>query len=376
VSQFLKQAPFANDLVDIAAKKWEKRNMPRRLLAIRLQAMGDLVITLPYLQGLRNKLPEGTELDLLTREEVESIPKNLKLFDHVYSIGGGRNWEKQLFYAYLLLPKLLLRRYDVVIDLQNNSLSKTVRKTIMPTAWSEFDRFAPVPAGECTRMAIEAIGLGECGGASGFKLKTGDSCIDKLLKENGWDSRSKLVLLNPAGAFENRNWPIENYVLFAELWLEKFPFTQFVTMGTDFISVKANYLKQQLGDRMINLLSITTPVQAFAIIQTIQFALSEDSGLMHMAWTSGTPTLALFGSTRRDRAAPLGKHTMLLSSSDLSCGNCMLAECKFGDNHCITRYSAQYVFEKGVSLLTSLEKIMAKPQLSQSHSKLLTQYDV
>jgi heptosyltransferase II len=360
------QALFANDSVHIPVKKWTGKNMPKRVLAIRLQAMGDMVITLPYLHNLRNILPLKTELDLLTREEVESIPKNMELFDHVYSIGGGRNWERQFFYTFLLLPKLLLRRYDIVIDLQNNGISKIVRKFLIPAAWSEFDRFAPVPAGECTRLAIEAIGLGECRAESGFKLKTDDSFIDKLLRENGCDSRSKLVLLNPAGAFKNRNWAIENYVLFAELWLEKFPFTQFVTMGTDFISVKANYLKQQLGDRMINLVSKTTPVQAFAIIQKIQFALSEDSGLMHMAWASGTPTLALFGSTRSDRATPLGKHTTLLSSSDLPCGNCMQEECKFGDNRCMTRYSAEYVFEKAISLLHSLEKIPAKVHVSRS----------
>ena len=346
--------------------------MPQRVLAIRLQAMGDLIITLPYLQYLRNNLPASIELDLLTRQEVESIPKNIELFDHVYSIGGGRNWKKQLVCTYLLLPKLLFRRYDAVIDLQNNTISKSVRKVLRPAAWSEFDRFAPVPAGECTRLAIEAIGLGQCRAESNFKLKTDVSYINKLLKENGWVGRSVLVLLNPAGAFENRNWPIENYVAFAELWLKEFPFTQFVTIGTDFISEKANYLKQRLDDRMINLVTKTTPVQAFALIQKIQFALSEDSGLMHMAWTSGIPTLALFGSTRSDRATPLGNHTMLLNSSDLACGNCMKVECKFGDNHCMTRYSAEYVFEKAISLMKCLSTT-TKSQSFQVYSKVINQ---
>jgi ADP-heptose:LPS heptosyltransferase len=366
------QTHSIKDSLPIPSKRWAKKIMPRRVLAIRLQAMGDLVITLPYLQYLRNDLPADTELDLLTREEVESIPKNIELFDHVYSIGGARNWKKQFFFTYLLLPKLLLRRYDVVIDLQNNALSKMVRKVLRPAAWSEFDRFAPVPAGECNRLAIEATGLGQCRAESNFKLKTDDSHINKLLGKNGWDGTSTLVLLNPAGAFENRNWPVENYIAFAELWLEKFPFTQFVTIGTDFISVKANCLKQELGDQMINLVTKTTPVEAFALIQKIHFVLSEDSGLMHMAWTSGIPTLALFGSTRSDRATPLGNHTMLLSSSDLACGNCMEAACKFGDNHCMTRYTAEYVFEKAVFLMKSLNTII-EPKSFQVYSKVINQ---
>jgi len=339
----------------IPGRKWRKKSRPRRILAIRLQAMGDLVITLPYLQALRNNLPSDTILDLLTREEVGSIPKNLHLFDKVYSLGGGRNWKKQFFLSLLLLPKLMLRRYDVVIDLQNNIVSKTVRKALMPRAWSQFDRFSPVPAGECTRLTIEATGIGKCSADPAFRLKINESVIDRILKENGWDGKSQLVILNPAGAFETRNWPMEQYVGFARLWLEQFPQTQFVVGGVPFISPKADHLKKELGEKLINLVNKTTAVEVFALLQRVRLVVSEDSGLMHMSWVSGVPTLALFGSTRSDRATPLGKHSLLLHSSDLACGNCMLEHCRFGTNHCMTRYSAQFVFEKALSLMNSLE---------------------
>jgi heptosyltransferase II len=342
-------------LPNIPARKWRKNTAPRRVLAIRLQATGDLVITLPYLQNLRNTLPASAELDLVTREEVESIPKNIELFDHVYSIGGGRNWKKQFLLTCFLLPELLLRRYDVVIDLQNNIISKTIRKALMPEAWSEFDRFSPIAAGECTRLTIEATGFKNRADTSGFKVKISDSEITGILKQNGCDGKSKLVLLNPAGAFKTRHWPIEYYAEFCRIWIENFPQTQFIVMGTDFIASKADYLKEKLSHKLITLVGKTTPVQAFALLQKIQLVISEDSGLMHMAWVSGIPTLAMFGSTRCDRATPLGEHSILLSSSDLPCGNCMLEECRFGDNHCMTRYSPQFVFEKAVSLLASLQ---------------------
>ena len=345
------QAKEISPTLNLPSKTWSKKYMPRRILAIRLQAMGDLVITLPYLQNLKNSLPPNTILDLLTREEVDVIPKSLHLFNRIYSIGGGRNGKKQLAYTFFLLPKLLHRRYDVVIDLQNNIISKLVRKSLMPFAWSEFDRFSPVPAGECTRLAIEAIGLERCAADSTFKIKTEKAHINKLLRENGWDGISKLVVLNPAGAFVTRNWPMEYYVEFASLWLQQFPKTQFIIIGVNFIAAKADYLKQKLGDKIINLVGKTTPEQAFAIIQSMHFVLSEDSGLMHMAWVSGIPTLAIFGSTRSDRATPIGKHTLLLHSSDLSCGNCMLEKCIYGDNHCLIRYAPQFVFEKAFLLI-------------------------
>jgi ADP-heptose:LPS heptosyltransferase len=340
-----------NIIPDIPSKQWSKKKMPSGILAIRLQAMGDMVITLPYLQRLRRTMPPGTRIDFLTREEVDSIPQSIVLFDKVFTIKGGRNLKKQLFYTGLLLPQLLLRRYDVVIDLQNNIVSRMVRKTLMPKAWSEFDRFSAIAAGESTRLTIEATGLGKCcADASGFRFKTG---VDNtgLLKENGWDGISELVVLNPAGAFTTRNWPVENYTGFAELWLKRFPQTQFLVIGVNAINEKASLFKAKLGNRLINLVNKTTPVQAFAIIQKARLVVSEDSGLMHMSWVSGIPTLAMFGSTKSSRSCPLGDHSLLLHSSDLPCGNCMLEECAFGDIHCLTRYTPELIFEKALTLI-------------------------
>lgn len=207
---------------DIPSKPWKKAFMPSRVLAIRLQAMGDLVITLPYLQQLKKMLPAGSRLDLLTREEVDAIPRDIHLFDRVYSIGGGRDLKKQILYTGWLLPKLMMKKYDVVIDLQNNVISRIVRKSLMPKAWSVFDRFSPIAAGEITRLTIEAIGLGRCFADTGFKFQHEPEGID-LLKANGWNGSGELVVLNPAGAFATRNWPIENYAEFARLWLSRFP---------------------------------------------------------------------------------------------------------------------------------------------------------
>ena len=72
---------------------------------------------------------------------------------------------------------------------------------------------------------------------------------------------------------------------------------------------------------------------------------------MHMAWVSEIPTLAMFGSTRSDWARPLSLHSYFVDSSDLPCGNCMQETCAFGDNHCITRYTPEFIFEKAIELV-------------------------
>ncbi len=330
-------------------KAWSKNKPPKKILAIRLQALGDTIITLPYLLDLARKYP-NTQIDFLTRKETSEISRSIVLFNKVYTIGGGRNNKLIMLSALLLLPVLLFQKYDIVIDLQKNSVSQIIRKLLSTIAWSEFDRFSPFSAGLRTKLTIEAAGLGSIELATGFKLKNADLGIDKL-KSHGWKPEIDLIVLNPAGYFKTRNWPIENYIQFAELWLVKNPSTCFLLLGDGRIKEKSLILEKSLNDKVINLTGKTSVIEAFSIIQKVKFMLTEDSGLMHMAWTSGVPTLAIFGSTRSDWSAPQGTHSKCLNASDLECGPCMTAECKFGDVHCLTRFTPQMVFEESMLLL-------------------------
>jgi ADP-heptose:LPS heptosyltransferase len=339
----------------IAARRWKEKYLPERILVIRLQAMGDVVATLPYLQQLRNSLPSNTRIDFLTRQEVEDIPRSIVLFDNVFVIKGGRDLKRQIVYTSSMLPKLFRQRYGVIIDLQNNNLSRFVRRALFPKAWSAFDRFSPIPGGERYRRTIEAAGLGNNWPVNKFSLthpKTGA----EVLKAHGWVGED-LVVLNPAGAFPTRSWDLNNYVVFAKSWLRMFPHTRFVVLGTSFIAQKAMFLKKELGDRLIDLVDMTTPSQAFGVLQKVKLVLSEDSGLMHMAWVSGIPTFGLFGSTRTDWVRPLGDHTFFLDSSDLECGHCMQEACRYHDVHCLTRYTPQLVVNHALALL---EKVNAQ----------------
>ena len=59
----------------------------------------------------------------------------------------------------------------------------------------------------------------------------------------------------------------------------------------------------------------------------------------------------MLGSTRADWTSPPFDHVVNLNSDDLPCGNCMLPECKFRDNRCLTRYTPQRIVEIMLNLL-------------------------
>lgn len=336
----------------IEKKQWFAPHPPGKILLIRLQALGDVVITLPYAQAIKDAVPSAA-VDFLTRREVGGIPRELPFFRRVLEIGGGRNTKLQLLSLATLLPGLLRARYDVVIDLQNNRLSRIATRVLHVKACAEFDRFSPQPAGVRTLNTIERAGIGPIRPRFDLRCRLSDRAREMLIAA-GWKSGCQLVVLNPAGFFQSRNWPIDNYAAFARVWQERYePQSQFVLLGDARLEEKATALASRLADRVINLVGLTTPEQAFAIIGMTNLVLSEDSGLMHMAWVSGVPTVALFGSSRSDWSRPLGPHSVCLDSSDLACGCCMLPTCKFGDNRCLTRYSPEHVAQRASELLRS-----------------------
>lgn len=307
-----------------------------------------MVITLPYLRALQRTLPDAA-IDFVTRREDESIPRAMQLFRHVDGLGGGRSERRQLLMTPLMVPRLLARRYDIVLDLQNNRVSRTIRRALAPRAWAAFDRHAAVSAGQRTRATIEAAGFPLAQVEAGLPLADPSLGLE-VLREAGWDSSRPLVVLSPAGAFPSRNWPIERYVRFAELWRPR-QSAQFAVLGLGSLRDKAAFLQASLSEPLVNLVGKTTPLQALAIVQRASLVLAEDGGLMHMAWVSGVPTLALLGSGPHYWAAPLGNHSLCLHSGDLECGDCMEPTCRYGDVHCLTRYSAEYVVERATGLM-------------------------
>jgi heptosyltransferase-2 len=334
----------------IECRRWTRADLPRRALAIRLQALGDTVITLPYLQSIRRQYP-GIELDLLTLARNAAIPRDLELFDRVLTIADQSGW-RQALPLLALWPTLRKRRYDVVLDLQNHRYTRWLRRLLRPAAWSAFDRFSPIAAGERNLRTIEAAGAWKIDLDTDLQMRKAPAAASALLGAHGWQPGTELVILNPAGYFPSRAWPLENYVAFARLWSrQRQRPVKFVLLLLPALRDKAQRIATALGAECIDLTGAADAATAFAIIGMSHFMLSEDSGLMHMAWVQGVPTLALFGSSRKDWSRPLGKHADCLDSSDLECGPCGLPECRFGDNRCLTRYTPARVFDRALSLV-------------------------
>lgn len=342
-------------LAELFGKKWKAKKPPKRILIIRLQAFGDVVITLPYIQSLRTNLPPNTQIDFLTRTRMCAIPVGLSMFHKVFILKGGNSVKREFFWFLSLFPQLFLRRYEVIIDLQNHRFSRLIRKVLLPQSWVEFDRASKIYAGMRNKRSIDFVGLGEVNFSFPLLLKP-EYTID--FKKFDLPKQSDLVVINPAGFYETRNWPKENYLAFCELWMasEKRN-TVFLMLGEASINAKANYYAENLGKRFINLCEKTTALEALQILAQATLVVSEDSGLFHMACTNGVPLIGIYGSTRNDWTNPLLPHTYCFNSSDLECGDCMREKCLFETIKCLSRVTPELVYEKAQELIAHKNSI-------------------
>ena len=325
-------------------RPWPAGRAPARVLIMRLQAIGDVAATLPACSSLRKLLP-GAHIAFLTSPLCAGIPASMVAFDRVFVLRQDGPRPRRVLAAMMMGARVRAHRFDLVIDLQRHARSRLIRYMALARAWGEFDRFSPRPALERTLDTFGRAGFAGLDPIFRVDLKTGLKGMSlNILRRHGWDECEKIVLLNPAGLWVTRNWPLARYEELTNLWLSFEP-VKFLFLGTERTREKVQPLARKLGDRAIELTCRTSLDEALGILQHVSVAVSEDSGLLHMAWASGVPTVALLGSTRSDWSRPLGKRARLLGSEDLPCGACMEPLCRFGDVHCLSRHSAAAVFE-------------------------------
>lgn len=317
----------------------------KRILIIRFHAFGDTLIILPYVNGLKKRHP-NYDLDLLTLSAHAEIPRALSTFRQVIALPGGRSQARIALHVLIRRIMDLRVSYDYILDLQNNKVSRVVSLLYPRATVFRFEKYASLFAGKRYLQTVHQLAPYV---EPAFDLGVGMNEEFQALesKEN-----RKWIVINPAGFFKTRNWPIEYYEdLMSRLVQRWHDRVRFLLLGDKRIVKKARTLQDRYPDHVINLVNKTTQVEALCVLSQCDLVVSEDSGLGHMAWIQGVKTLFLFGSTRSDWTAPPYAHVHSFTSSDLACGDCMKPECIFGDVRCLVRYTPDIIERQVLAML-------------------------
>jgi len=309
----------------------------RHILIIKLGALGDVVLAAPQIARLL-EVHASDHVTLLT------APDFRELLSGYHRLNVVTFKRKGLISMLGLLHWLLGQQFDVVYDLQGS-----LRSRIMTLLTQAQLRAGPAPALAYTHTPLSGNPHGHAFErfnavlqAAGLERAPALPClpdnaaasasVDAWLQQQGLAGRS-LVLVH-AGASQrwpSKRWPREYYQQLA-LALED--------RGLSIIWLGGE-LERDLNSRLAGVTGIdATAVFSLAELAVLgrhaDFALSNDSGPMHLLASVSLPLYAFFGPTDWQRSHALGQAAHVLVNP-VPCSPCHLSVCPPQRQHACLR---------------------------------------
>ncbi|MCU0547958.1 MAG: glycosyltransferase family 9 protein [Leptolyngbya sp. Prado105] len=307
----------------------------RNLLVMRLDNIGDVIMTSPALKALRENLPES-KITLMTSPSGALTAPLLPWVDEILpwrvlwqdlgalSFDPDREWK--------LIERL--KEFDAVIILTSFSQS-------------------PHPAGLLCALAGISLRLGESKEQDFGTLTHSISAlpdsvhqVDRnlaLIESIGvkvLDRHLALkipepppilpdyILLNPWTSCQSRNYSLDRFADAALTLAEKTGYPIVVT-GVEKDRPKAQALLAKLGDRAIDQIGKTTLAELTNLIANAKLVLTNNTSVMHIADATETPQVVLFAGTEQESQWQPRRSNHRLLRRPTVCSPCYLMTCPY-----------------------------------------------
>lgn len=134
----------------------------------------------------------------------------------------------------------------------------------------------------------------------------------------GSGSEAPMLAIGPAANWRGKEWRAERFAALAQRLVASgglFPGARVAVLAAAHERAQAAPLIDALGPRAIDLVGKIHLLTVAAVIKRCALFVGNDTGLMHLAAATGTPTLGLFGPSPIEQYAPWGPHTAVVSTA-------------------------------------------------------------
>jgi lipopolysaccharide heptosyltransferase II len=347
---------------------YEEAQRTLKILAIKLSALGDIILAIPSLRALHENFPTAY-ITVLVSSDYRSVLQNCPYIHQILEIyPDGRKHtpypflfsifanliKKDIFQVSSLLRKL---NFDIVVDLQNNRkshllaylsgcnrrygykngkfsflLNRTVREIKTP--------ISPI---EHQSRSLKLLGIESIKGDLELWPDENDkNWAEDFLKAQRKDQTTPLIGINLGASpkWPSKRWQIEKFVAIIDK-MQNAGFEVVITgKGPD--RQLMNELKQLTNNHFIDALDMTSIMQLACLIKRCNVYITSDSAPLHIAYAMKTPVVALFGPTDPRRHA-LFSTKQIIVKKDIDCSPCYKGRCR--KHSCMEKISAEEVFE-------------------------------
>jgi heptosyltransferase-1 len=343
---------------------------PKRILILRLERIGDLLMTLPAIADVRERAPDA-EIDLVVGSWNADLARALDPVMRVLSLdaawlareGHGRH-----------LPSLIraARRWrDIPYDLALNfepDLRSNMILAASGASWIagyrsggggalldvalDYDREAHT-TDNARRLVSTIFGRtppAETAPALIVPSEAHDNASRLLV-----GARGPLIGMHVSGGRAIKQWPPERFVDVAHRLIETLGATIVLT-GSSSDRALVDSVKHALpSDGVIDVARHLDLLTLAAVLERLDLLVTGDTGPMHLAVAVSTPVVAVFGPSDPARYAPRGRYDRVVRV-DLPCSPCNRirlppARCVGHTPDCLASISADTVFTAALSVL-------------------------
>ena len=114
-------------------------------------------------------------------------------------------------------------------------------------------------------------------------------------------------------------------------------------IGSDKDAEIADDIVRLSGGACLNLCGRTSLDEAIDLLASVRLAVTNDSGLMHVAAAVGTPLIAIYGSSTPQHTPPMSERASIVKL-DMSCSPCFERTCPLGHFNCMMNLKPERVY--------------------------------
>lgn len=303
----------------------------KRVLVVRLDEIGDLVLTSPFLRELRRNLPNAW-ITLVVNPNVYNLVEFCPYVDEVLIYDWDTvipfDWDaKRCFWQLeqhrrslrLAWHHLWRRRFDLTIlprwdaDYYNATFLAYFSGAHWRVGYREdvscdksrlnngYDRlFTHVLDNKTLKHEVQRNldvirFLGGTIQEEGLELWVSpedETFAKRMLSRHGVRHGELLVAFSPGAREAKRMWPLTNFIDLGT-WLKREYDAHIIIIGGKEEKSLAQELKRQIGDSVINIVGQATLRQIFALLKRCQLCVSNDAGPMHLAASAGVTIIEI-----------------------------------------------------------------------------------